>query len=274
MAEPFRWSNSSLSLLSSCAEAFRRRYIEGERTPPNSRMLRGRVVHEVAQAAYTRKLERGDLFSTEQAEDEAATRFNMAWPEVQLDSEDRELGEAKAKDASLDFAVDLSGYHVQRVAPAVHPIAVEERMTVTLPESDILVHGIVDLIDLQDGQDVVRDLKTAEKAPNANAAETSLQLTIYAALWKADVGHLPKRLVLDYITRTPAKRMKGYIPLTTTRDDEDLRVLGSRLNTAVELVKRGIFMPAPVDSWKCSDRWCEYYPTCPYVRRGERRPST
>ena len=270
----FKWSNSSLSLLSSCAEAFRRRYINGERFPASPRMVRGRVVHTVAQTSYTRTLNAEALPSIEEAHDLAATHFAQAWSEgVQLEPEDRALGEAKAKDASLDFAVDMSGYHVQRVAPSVHPIAVEERMTVTLPDSDILVHGIVDLIELQDGADVVRDLKTSEKAPNANAAETSLQLTMYAALWKADVGHLPQRLVLDYITRTPAKKIKGYVPLVTTRDNEDLRVLGSRLQTAVALVQRGIFMPAPVDSWKCSERYCEYWSTCPYIRRGV-RPTT
>ncbi len=97
-----------------------------------------------------------------------------------------------------------------------------------------------------------------------------MQLTMYSALWKADVGHLPTRLVLDYLTRTPAKRLKGYIPLTTTRDDEDLRVLGARLQTAVALVERGIFLPVAPDHWKCSLAYCDFFSTCQYVRRGAR----
>jgi len=271
----FKWSTSSLSLLSACGEAFRRRYVEGERTPPNARMIRGRVVHTVAQGSYTRTLNEQALPTREEAEDTAATHFESAWSEgVQLEPDEQIIGEAKTKDASKDFAIDLSGYHVERVAPAVHPIAVEEKMTVTLPESDIVVHGIIDLIDLEHGADVIRDLKTSERSPNADTADKSLQLSMYAAIWRADTGHLPQRLVLDHLVRTPTKRQKSYVPLTTTRDDEDLQVLGRRLQSAVNLVERGVFMPAPADSWMCSEKWCGYWPTCPYVRRGERRPTT
>ena len=264
-----------MSLLTSCGEAFRRRYIEHERTPPNARMIRGRAIHQTAQTAYTRTMNGEHLPTKIEAQDLTATAFETGWQEgVVLEPDEREAGEATTKGEALDFAVDLSGYHVERVAPAVHPIAVEQAVTVTLPDSDVLVTGYIDLIDLTPAGDVIRDLKSSEKAPNGNAAETSLQLTIYASLWKADVGTLPSSLVLDYLTRSPAKRLKNYVPLTTTRDDEDLAVLGRRIQTAVSLVEKGIFMPAPADSWMCSPTWCSYFPTCPFVRRGARRPVT
>ena len=271
-ANGFRWSPSSLSLLTSCGEAFRRRYVEGERTPARARMIRGRVVHNVAQHTYERRLREEALPSKEEAQDLAATQFESAWQEgVELEPDERAAGEAQTKGDALDFSTDLSGYHVERVAPSVHPIAVEEAMTVRLPESNVLVHGIIDLIALDD---TIRDIKTSERTPQATAAETSLQLTIYAALFRQEMQHLPKALTLDYLVRTPAKRMKSFIPLTTTRDEEDMQVLSRRINTAVQLVEANVYLPAPADSWKCTARFCDYYHDCVFVRRGARRPVT
>ena len=270
----FRWSPSALNLLSQCGEAFRRRYVEQERTPTSPRQLRGQVIHRAAQHSYSSQLATQTLPSVKDIKDLAATDFDERWKlGVALEPEEREAGEDATKGASKDFAIDLSAYHVERVAPSVTPVAVEEKMSAALPESDILVHGVVDLIALQDGQDVVRDIKSSDKAPNANAAETSLQLTVYAQLVRAELGHFPQRLQLDYLTRSPAKRLKAFIPLVTTRDDEDIRVLGARVQAAVSLVEKGVFIPAPADSWQCSERWCPYWHDCVFVRRGA-RPTT
>ncbi len=237
-------------------------------------MLRGRVVHNVAQGAYLDVLDGEQLPSKEEACDRAADSFEHDWADgVVLDADDQQIGEPRTKAASKDFAVDLSGYHVTTVAPTVRPIAVEERMTVRPAQSDLVIHGIVDLVDLTPDGDVIRDCKTAEKSPAQNAAETSSQLSMYSLLWFSDTGILPKRLTLDTLVRTPARAEKKHVQLHTTRDLADHAVLVQRLNVAVETVKRGVFLPAPMDSWRCSARFCDFYPTCPYVRRGA-RPTT
>src|SRR5206468_5493767 len=131
-------------------------------------------------------------------QDEAATRFEQQWSGgVLFGAEEKAIGEVRTKGNSKDFAIDLSGYHVQKVAPAVTPIAVEEKMTVVPADSDLVIHGIVDLIDLTPAGDCIRDLKTSERAPSANAAENSSQLSFYSLLWYTDTGHLPHRLMLD-----------------------------------------------------------------------------
>ncbi len=267
------WSNSSLSCLTQCGEKYRRRYIENERFPPSPRQLRGRVVHEVAQGAYQHTLNNEPLPTAEEAKDQAASAFETEWLKGVEPDKDDPAPLPTAKGTSKDFAVDLSGYHVVTVAPTVTPIAVEERLTVTPPDSDLVIHGIVDLIDLTPQGDVIRDLKTAEKSPASDAAEKSQQLSFYSLIWHTDTGVLPARLTLDTLVRTPARAEKKYVQLHTRRDAADDAALVQRLNTAVETVKRGLFMPAPMDSWQCSPRWCEFYTTCVYTRRGE-RPTT
>ncbi len=267
------WSNSSLSCLTQCGEKYRRRYIENERFPPSPRQLRGRVVHAVAQGAYQHTLNSEPLPTVDEAKDTAATNYEAEWSKgVEPDKDDPSTLETQ-KGSSKDFAVDLSGYHVATVAPAITPIAVEEKITVTPKDSDLVIHGIVDLIDLTSDGDVIRDLKTAEKSPPHDAAEKSQQLSFYHLIWHTDTGVLPKRLTLDTLVRTPAKAEKKYVQLHTVRDVADDAALVQRLNTAVETVKRGVFMPAPMDSWGCSERWCEFYTTCVYTRRGARPTS-
>jgi hypothetical protein len=263
-----------LNCLERCGEQFRRRYIEGERVPPSPRMLRGTVVHRVAKTALLRKLEENELPSIEEAKDLAATEFEAQWAGgVSFEQEPTNESANAAKAYSKDFAVDLSAMYVGHVAPAVNPVAVERQIKVTPKDSDLVIHGTLDLVDQKPEGEIVRDTKTSEKSPNKDAAERSQQLTYYAMIRQAEVGQLPAALQLDYLVRTPARAERKHIQLLTQRSSDDVRSLVARLNTAVEAVKRGVFVPTSPESWWCSPSWCDFYSTCVYVRRGYRPQS-
>jgi hypothetical protein len=270
-----RWSNSALTTLQQCGEKFRRRYIEREYGPPSPRMLRGTVVHRTASRALLRKLTDRTLPTVEEAKDAAAGEFERAWTSgVVLSDEEQAQGAATVRGEAKDFAVDLSGFHVGTVAPVIEPVAIERKITVKPKDSDIEILGTVDLIDRRPDGEAIRDLKTSEKSPYATAAETSQQLSLYGLIRLAETGALPVRYTLDYLVRTPKKAEKKHVPLETTRDMADMRALVHRINTAVEAVKRGSFVPANPDSWWCSRAYCDYFTDCPYVRRGDSRPTT
>jgi len=269
------WNNSALATLQKCGELFRRKYVERERWPSSPRALRGTVVHKVARRGYQRKLETATLPSVEETKDVAATEFDATWAEgVMLTAEETAIGIGATRDASKDFAVDLSAYHVEKVAPAVHPIGVERKITVRPKDSDLVIHGTIDLIDQTATGEIVRDLKTSEKSPSALAADDSQQMSMYAMIRLAEVGTLPEKLTLDYLVRTPARHEMKHVPLDTTRDAEDVRVIVTRINTAVEAVKRGLYVPTNPENWWCSAKFCDAHSTCPYVRRGARRPTS
>lgn len=266
-----KWSNSSLMALQNCGEMFRRRYIEGERSQPNPRMIRGTVVHKVASTAFHRKLAAQDLPTLEEARDVAASEFDRNWRSgVVLSAEEAVLGVKAVRDASKDFAVDLSAYHIENVAPAVNPIGVERRITVKPKDSDLTIHGIIDLIDKTATGEQIRDLKTAEKSPFADAAEKSQQLTMYGLIRLAEIGTIPERFTLDTLVRTPVKAEKKHVQQHTTRDRDDIGALVNRINTAVDAVKKGLFVPADPSHWLCSKAYCQFWDSCPYTRRSER----
>jgi hypothetical protein len=266
-----KWSNSALACLERCGEQFRRRYIEKERVPPSPRMLRGTVVHRVASTSMLRKLEPKEIPTVEEAKDLAATHFEQEWAGgVSFDQEPTQESVATAKAGAKDFAVDLSGFFVEELAPAINPIAVERRITVKPKDSDLVIHGTIDLIAAGPDGEVIRDTKTSEKSPAKDVADKSQQLTMYAVIRMAETGQLPAGLTLDYLVRTPARLDRKHVPVHSTRDREDVGTMVHRINKAVEAVQKGVFMPTNPENWWCSRAWCEYHPSCVYVRRGDR----
>ena len=272
--DPNEWSQSALWLVQDCGEAYRRRYLLKERYPSSIRQIRGTVIHAVSHAALARKLSADALPSTEEARDLAADQFDRLLKEgVSYEPEDVAEGIDTVNGRSKDFSIGLSAFHVESVAPTIRPVAVERRITVKPKDSDLTISGKIDLIDASPFGETIRDLKTSEKSPRKDQAEVSQQLTMYAMLRWAEVGTLPRLLALDYLVQTPKDKRESYVPMLTRRSPDDVQSLVNRLNMATEAVKKGVFVPANPDSWRCSPRYCEFYSSCPYVRRS-RRPTS
>lgn len=288
-------NNSKLVTLQSCGERYRRKYVDREPEPPTPSMIRGTVVHRVGKAALRRKLAAGSnaaLPSDEEARDLAATWFDQEWDRqavrlVRGDDEDDAETERLARAEAKDFAVEVSAFHVADLAPRLEPVAVERLIVVRPKNADLTIHGTLDLVTR--GEEIplghsgslpvtgnledIRDLKTSPKSPSKTAADTSQQLSMYGLIRYAEKGHVASRLKLDYLVRTPARHDLKHVELTTTRDAADFEAVVARINTAVEAVKRGVFVPADPSWWGCSEKWCGYWGSCPYTRR-TRRPQT
>lgn len=268
------WNNSSLMLLESCGEAFRRRIINKEQVPPSVRMARGTIVHAATGRGLLRKMNEGVLPTVEEARDLAADLFEETWAQgVTVDGEDVEDAgsEGAVRAEAKDFSIALTALHTEKVAPGINPVAVERKIVIKPQDSDLVIHGTMDLVHADpDGGEHIRDTKTSTKSPNKNAAETSQQFDMYGLLRTAETGKLPVGYGLDYLVRTPAKKDLKYVPLTTTRTAEDLQTMVARINVAVDAVKKGVFVPTSPDNWRCSRSWCEFYETCIYVKRGNR----
>ena len=267
-----KWTNSALSTLQGCGERFRRRYIEEDWRPSGPRAIRGTAVHRVARVGLLRKMTTHTLPSSEEARDLAADAFEMEWSRgVTLTREEIGAGDAVKAD-SKDFAVDLSAFHIEKVAPAINPVGVERRITVQPQDSDLVIEGTIDLIDRDPrGWETIRDLKTTEKSPPAGTADKSDQLTMYAMIRMAEVGTLPASLILDHLVRTPERHDKKHVIQETERTPFDVAALVERLNTAVEAVSKGVFVPASADAWLCDPRYCEFFHDCPYTQGRARR---
>lgn len=266
-------SISGLGLLERCGEAYRRRYLEGEKIPPGIAAVVGTAVHEVAAQNLEKKVATGELLLDEELMDLAVDVFAGKWDQgVLLSGEEQSRGLAKTKGQAKDKAVRVSRAHHELLAPQLNPKPGRIEWGFRLP-TDISGYDLVGFIDLveetPDGV-VVRDLKTSAKAPAAGAADMTEQLTMYSMAVDRIDGVKPLGVALDFlVTRKPKAdgviRQPELITRWSKRGPVDEEILFSRIDRAVRVIEAGAFTPAnQQDSWMCNPRFCGYATTCPF----------
>ncbi len=279
-----RWSNSSLTTIQMCAHKFRLKHLDNIKRQFGYSAKRGIAVHHVAKESHKRQMiQLGTLHgysemneapgterSIEEAKDIAAKEFEKAvsWGVAALSDSEKEIGdEAAVKAHNKDAAVALSALYVKEVAPSILPVAVEHKIEIHPKNMDITIQGYLDLVENDEG-DVIRDLKTTEKAPFKDAAKNSQQLTMYNMIRLAETRKMPRESRLVHLVRTPKTHEESIIVQATNRDLEDVQRLVARIQVAVEAVTKGVFVPADPSAPGSPCQWCEYSDgTCKYVRR-------
>lgn len=282
-----RWSNSSLTTLQMCGHKFYLKHIMKNYRQAGYQAKRGIAVHHVAKEAHKRQMmdlklwgeedgtpeiseSPGSPRSIEEAKDIAATSFEAAVEQgVSMSAKDKEIGEDVLKASQKDLAVALGALYVSDVAPGIKPVAVERKVEIRPKDMDITIMGYIDLVE-DDLGDVIRDLKTAEKAPFKDAATFSQQLTMYNMIRAAETRKMPRESRLVHLIRTPGTLKESVVVQSTTRDIGDLVRLRERLSTAIEAVDKGVFMPADQAAPGSPCNWCEFRDgTCKYVKKRE-----
>jgi len=270
-----------------CAHKFYLKHIEKMYRQAGYQAKRGIAVHHVAKEAHKRQMVElklwgaddgipeisempGSQRSIEEARDIAAAEFERAVQQgVTMSKKDLEVGEENLKASCKDTAIALSALYVSDVAPSVKPVAVERKVEIKPKDMDITIMGYIDLVE-DDLGDVIRDLKTAEKAPFKDAAKFSQQLTLYNMIRAAETRKMPRESRLVHLIRTPQTHEESVVVQTTTRDLSDMRILKERLMTAVEAVDKGVFVPADPSAPGSPCNWCEFRDgTCKYVKKQE-----
>lgn len=258
-------SNTQEEMYFNCGEAYRRRYIEGEKIPPGIALLVGSGTHRGAETNFRQKIESHVDLPTREIIEAAVAGFEAeCMGGYQLSEEEESQGQANVIGAAKDMVAGLAECHAQQQAPDYQPVAVEKKIRIPFPGAS---HDLLGYVDLIDDAERVTDFKTAARKKPQTAADDSVQLTIYAAAYQIETGHPPAEVRLDTLTKT---KRPGRQVLVSHRGPADFQVLINRTNVMLAGVAAGIFPPAPIGHWLCSPRWCGYYRSCPYVNH-ERR---
>jgi hypothetical protein len=267
VTEKPHWSPSRMFTFGQCGERYRRRYICGDKIPPAVAAHRGGSFHEAAQFNFEQKKDSHEDRPKGKVVDFAADAFDkrVATQGVLFNRDEAPrrkavLGEAK------DMAVNLVGGLMDQYAPSVQPLLVEEKVRIILPKSSHDLLGILDIVTANG----VDDMKTSMRKKRQDEADTSTALSTYAMAHKVAVGTFPKQLrLVNFIhrglTKTRTIPEVEVQPIQTTRTVPDLMALAKRMETTIRTAEAGNFPPAPVGVWWCSERFCGYWDTCPYV---------
>jgi hypothetical protein len=258
--EKQHFSSSQLDHFCLCPESYRQWYIEKNRVPPTVHMARGTGMHAGAAFNLAQKIKSGvdlprqDIIAAGVAEFEAATRDGLM-----LTRDEAEQG-AKSVVASVkDDLVAILDCHAKTQAPDYQPIFVEQAVRIELPKAPRDLLAVLDVGTI----DEVSDFKTAKRSKSQADLDSSIQLTVYSIAFAVLTGDPPKTVALDTIVQTKkeTKRQK----LVGTRDEADYQALANRINAVQHAIDAGSFPPAMPGSWKCSEKYCGYFRSCPFV---------
>jgi hypothetical protein len=236
-------SASRLNLWLKCGLAFKRRYIEGIRTPPTPSLFLGKRVHNGLEYFYRHKqlgirLDAEQVASRidatwEQAADEEGIQFASSGDEAHLNSQTVSLVEAYLNQIPVDEPPPLA-METSLEAPLVDPGSGED-LGIPLP-------GIVDLA-LDDRGSVICDFKTAASSTTPTEMQHEIQLGCYAFLYRAMAG--PKEAGLEIRSLVKTKIPKVVIHRFAQRRDRHFQRLFAVVRVYLEDLERGRFLMRP-----------------------------
>lgn len=249
-------STSMLGLFCKCQEAFRRRYLEGEKLPPGITACIGSGMHMGAEHNHRQKMSSGYDLPVSDIQDAARDGYYKAISDGVFIPAGEEAGARRALADGVDTAVSLAAAYARLVAPRIRPVAVEAKMHAAVEGFPVPLLGIIDVLD-ESGW--CPDLKSAGRKWPKGKAAGSMQPPVYRYLLKVTRG-IEAHMSFEVITR---KGEHQHIPVSVR--DEDLKPIVARAKGLLHALHSGVFLPAEPGHWMCSPKWCGYWWSCPHV---------
>lgn len=243
-------SYSSISAYQQCPRAWRFRKIDRIETPAPGRAVFGRAVHEVIETYLKAQL--------------AGEEYSMldGWPGVWR----KHLGEGELRWIKGDTPETLlvEGQRVLKTcfnSPIRHikPLvvdgepAIEERIEFEVEDVPVPVTGYVDVVEA-DG--VPADFKVVSRRWSQGTVDKELQPDFYL-IGLHRKGYDVPGLRFKFYVVTP----NGVQILETQRSTERLIWTLDMIRDTWRAIEAGAF-PPNTSTWKCSERWCEYWGVC------------
>ncbi len=242
-----------------CAERFRRRYIEGERSPAGVEAARGQGLHAASKINLRQKILTGIDLPLDAMRDAARDGFVKQVMEGVFLTPDEVPFKNTILNQGLNEAIQLTGLYAERVAPLINPVRVEEPFTLNIG-LPVPLGGIMDFEEA----DSLGDLKSASKPWPDGRIKTEIQAKLYSYVFEKKTGIRPR---FDYHVHSVKGKALQTISVTPTMDD--YRGMLMTVSRFWMMVQSGVFLPADPGHWSCSEKWCQFHSTCPFVGNGQ-----
>lgn len=253
-------SFTQMNMLLKCGIQYQFRYVDKKIIPPSGSTVRGSVGHKTAEENFKQKILSQEDMPIEQVVDIYASRWEVEKHSISFT--DKELAGSSPKNVIgifKDSGIELIKKFHEDHSPAVHPAAVEKSFRVEHAGGYPALVGQIDVVDIDDG---INEFKFVGKSPIDREIDTDVQITAYDYCFRNEYGRPPSKLIKRYAVAN--KKPLTKIQEAPARDDETLKRFLFRLERAMLIIKSGIFQPAAIGSWVCSEKWCGYYRLCKY----------
>ncbi|MFP5576779.1 MAG: RecB family exonuclease [Acidimicrobiia bacterium] len=248
LALPTSLSPSRLSSFTSCGLQFRFSAIDRLPEPPTVAATRGTLVHAALEHLFTLPAPERVPAAAGDCLDAAVERLRTDpdWTGLGLD----ESGEARMRAEAADL---VARYFRLEDPTTVHPVGLELKLEVEV--GGVRLRGIIDRLDLVDGELVVTDYKTGRAPGDAYARQRMTGVHLYSLMCERWFGRRPVRVQLLHLAEPVA--------IIAEPTEQSTRGLARRLGAvwqAVEVAcEREDFRPRP--SPRCG--WCAFQEWCP-----------
>lgn len=208
---PSRLSPSRVEAFLSCPMAFRFSAVERLPEPPSPHAVKGTLVHRALELLFARAAEARtpEAARTDLERAVAELLAGPEWPQLGLEG-----------DASAAFLADAEAmverYFAMEDPRRVHAIGVELRLEAQA--LGVTLHGVIDRLDLEDGELVVTDYKTGRPPGLAYERQRLNGVHFYAFLCQELFGRRPARVQLYYlstgeiISTVPSEQSAAFLP--------------------------------------------------------------
>jgi len=246
---PSSLSPSKVSAFKDCALSFRFSAIDRLPEPPSAPAMKGTLVHRTLELLFMDP-------PAARTPERAAELLALATDEMVADPEFALLGldDAGAAAFVADAAVMVERYFTLEDPTAIEPIGVELRLEMQL--DGLTLRGIIDRLDLVDGELVVSDYKTGRVPSESQESSKLGGVHFYALMCERLFGRRPAEVRLLYLGAKP----QTIVSVPTAQSTTGLERKVKAIWTAVERACRDEdFRPKP--SALCN--WCAYQAWCP-----------
>ena len=248
LALPSSLSPSRLSSFTSCGLQFRFSAIDRLPEPPTVAATRGTLVHAALEELFT-------LPAPERVPAVAPACLDAAVERLRTDPDWTGLGLDAAGEERLrrEAAVLVEKYFRLEDPSTVHPVGLELKLEVEV--GGVRLRGIIDRLDLVDGELVVTDYKTGRAPGDAWARQRMTGVHVYSLMCERWFGRRPVRVQLLHLAE-PVKIVAEPSEQSTRGLARRLEAVWQAVETACE---REDFRPRP--SSRCD--WCAFQQWCP-----------
>ena len=270
-------SQSSIGLFYRCPEAFRRRYICGEKGPASGEMFLGSVVDKTLGHYHQTRLDTNELLPL----DELQEFYRRTWQE-QREREEADRGidwSELHSQAAHEIGLEGIGVALKELVPQLgRPVAVQRKLEFALtPKCQWVVQGYIDLeteveqLGQEHPTNLVVDYKVKGDPLQQNKADQDLQASLYlTGRWIE--GNRAEAFWWPQLLRPGKNRSKIGSKITRTqRTVGQMRAVRMRIAQAANSIvasyeRYGPERPWPFadpGSWSCSRKYCFAYDRCP-----------
>lgn len=245
---PTSLSPSRVESFIACPLAFRFVNIEKIDDPPSVHTTRGSLVHRALELAFLRPaVERtAALFEATTEQAIAEYRDHPDFTRLGLDTAATNAFEQQCRQL-------VANYLRMEDPTAVHAIGLELLLSTEI--GGLTLRGIIDRLELRDGELVVTDYKTG-RAPSVNWEQRSLSgVHFYSLLCQEVFGRLPAAIRLMYLSSGET--------IETKPSERSARFIASRTSAVFKAVERACLTGdfKPHQSALCNS--CRFQPWCP-----------